>query len=189
MTKQRITLLILFTVGNLALLHHLINYNSRVSSTPKLIEDGALSIATIDSNKEIYTKSNSDDCWIYATEAIGVVRNGVASNGSTTEVGSSKDFLTLSLPDQVPAGTNYNIYMNSNSGATTTNVWEAPSGTTLPNLATPPSSENCTNNIDDDNDGLIDSFDPDCACKNGIPNIDFSKDTNCLLYTSPSPRD
>ncbi len=40
-------------------------------------------------------------------------------------------------------------------------------------------TEICDNGIDDDEDGFIDSFDPDCVCTvNGLPNIDFNKDTN-----------
>ena len=39
-------------------------------------------------------------------------------------------------------------------------------------------AEDCGNGIDDDGDGFTDSIDPDCACQNTIPNIDFSVDAN-----------
>ncbi len=73
-----------------------------------------------------------------ATAATGDVRNGPSSNatgdanGTTTEVGSSSDYLVLTLADELPIGTDYTIHISGRSGSATADVWEAPDGTALP---------------------------------------------------------
>jgi len=73
-----------------------------------------------------------------AIAAQGAVRNGAATNATgaqnntTTEVGSSSDYLVLTLADELPIGSVYTIHMSARGGSATTDVFEAPSGTTLP---------------------------------------------------------
>jgi len=70
--------------------------------------------------------------------AMGDVRNGAASNAEgapddvTTEVGASSDYLVVTFEDELPIGSNYTIYISGRGGSATTDVWEAPIGTTLP---------------------------------------------------------
>ncbi|MFK7937435.1 MAG: hypothetical protein AB8G22_28225, partial [Saprospiraceae bacterium] len=58
----------------------------------------------------------------YATSATGAVRNGAAANatgapdGVTTEVGSSSDYLVLTLANEISAGTEYTIYISGRGG-------------------------------------------------------------------------
>ncbi|MEM6318183.1 MAG: GEVED domain-containing protein, partial [Bacteroidota bacterium] len=74
----------------------------------------------------------------HAISASGAVRNGAASNatgsadGVTTEVGAGSDYLVLTLSEELPIGTDYTIHISGRGGAATTDVWEAPNGTSLP---------------------------------------------------------
>ncbi|MEM6963694.1 MAG: hypothetical protein AAF573_02940, partial [Bacteroidota bacterium] len=74
----------------------------------------------------------------YASTANGSVRNGAANNatgapdGVTTEIGATTEYLVLTLPNEIVAGTNYTIYISGRGGSATTDVWEAPDGTSLP---------------------------------------------------------
>jgi len=83
--------------------------------------------------------TSSTDCSGNATTATGAVRNGVANNatgepdGQTTEVGASGDYLVVTLTDELPIGTQYTIHISGRGGSATTDVFEAPSGTSLPN--------------------------------------------------------
>ncbi len=71
--------------------------------------------------------------------ASGSTRNGSVVNatgepdGSTTEVGSNGDYLVVTLTAEIPAGTQYTIHMSGRNGSATTDVFEAPNGTNLPN--------------------------------------------------------
>ena len=53
----------------------------------------------------------------YAIAATGDTRNGATSNatgaadGTTTEIGSSSDYLVLTLANELPIGTTYTIYI------------------------------------------------------------------------------
>jgi len=84
------------------------------------------------------TPPPTNPCDGHATVASGAVRNGAASNatgapdGVTTEVGASTDFLTVTLPDELAIGTQYTIHISGRNGSATTDVFEAPDGTTLP---------------------------------------------------------
>ncbi|MEM9888714.1 MAG: SdrD B-like domain-containing protein, partial [Bacteroidota bacterium] len=63
----------------------------------------------------------------------GPVTNAVgAPDGNSTEIGASNDYIVLTLADELPAGTQYTLYIGGRGGSATAEVWEAPDGTTLP---------------------------------------------------------
>ncbi len=73
-----------------------------------------------------------------ATAATGDTRNGASSNatgdadGVTTEIGASTDYLVLTLADELPIGTDYTIHISGRNGSATSDVFEAPDGTSIP---------------------------------------------------------
>ncbi|MEM6316437.1 MAG: collagen-binding domain-containing protein [Bacteroidota bacterium] len=73
-----------------------------------------------------------------ATAASGAVRRGAATeatgepDGVTTEVGASTDFLVVTLKDELSIGTQYTIHISGRGGSATSDVFEAPIGTTIP---------------------------------------------------------
>ena len=46
---------------------------------------------------------------------------------------------------------------------------------------------NCTNGLDDDNDGFIDCYDPDCALNTACDDIFIGNDATCTLEPPPAP--
>ncbi|MEM9888430.1 MAG: S8 family serine peptidase, partial [Bacteroidota bacterium] len=63
----------------------------------------------------------------------GPVTNAVgAPDGNSTEIGASNDYVVLTLADELPAGTQYTLYIGGRGGSATAEIWEAPDGTTLP---------------------------------------------------------
>src|SRR5687767_13838584 len=46
---------------------------------------------------------------------------------------------------------------------------------------------NCTNGLDDDGDGFIDCYDPDCALNTACDDIFIGNDATCTLTPPPAP--
>jgi len=55
----------------------------------------------------------------------------------TTEIGANNDYLVLTLANELPVGTTYTVYISGRNGAATSEVWEAPDGTSIPTSTTP----------------------------------------------------
>jgi len=94
----------------------------------------------IDDDGDGMVDCDDEDCFTSGNvvAATGDVRNGAASNAIgwpdnvTTEVGASSDYLVVTFDQEIPAGTEYTIYISGRNGNATTDVWEAPEGTVIP---------------------------------------------------------
>lgn len=152
---------------------------------------GSLAVATFNPTTTTtysVTATNALNCSAVATRAISVNANPTASivisefsgtandgtvcasspvtlsaNGGTTYVWTPTGATTASITDNPSSTTTYNVTVRNTNGCT---------ATATSTITTIVCGENCSNNIDDDGDGLIDGYDSDCsnACFTGLNN-------------------
>lgn len=98
----------------------------------------ALTSGQVKTDVDFGLQGNGSGCDGAANAASGNTRNGAIENatgnadGLTTEIGHISDYLVLTLADELPVGTEYTIHISGRSSSATSDVFEAPDGTTLP---------------------------------------------------------